>query len=236
MVLVPLTAATAPGAHGSTWKAELQIFNASSVPLRLPGPPERILAPVVDPAVVVPPRQTEEAFLDRAEAGRDGAFLYVPTPLLWAPKMSLRARDTSQDAASLGTDIPVVNINNASGDVLLIDVPTDANYRATLRIYAFTAAPMLVGVSVFPEDGDTVLQHYDVELHGIVNVNYDPFPPYPAYLAIDPLTPVVRASGKRVRIELTNYGNNVSPPPPAIWGFVSITNNVTQQVTAVTPR
>jgi hypothetical protein len=235
-VIVPLTAGSTPGAHGSSWTSALHIFNSAYVPLRLPGPEAFILDPPIDPAVIIPARSTEQVFVNRREPGVDGAFLYVPLPLSYAPKMSLRVRDTSQNAASLGTEVPVVRRDEASSGITLIDIPIDPRYRATLRIYGFTAAPMQVGVRILPEDGDTPIEQFDVELQGIINAVFEPFPAHPAYLALDPLTPAVRASGGRVRIELTNYGDNVSPPPPAIWAFVSITNNETQQVTVISPK
>jgi hypothetical protein len=236
MMLVPLTANRVPGAHGSLWSAELRVFNSSEIPLRMPGPETFIVELPVDPAVLVPARLTQQVYLPTPFQSGDGAFLYIPNALLFAPKWSLRVRDISQNASSLGTDVPVVLHSESLGDATLIDVPTDPRYRATLRIYGFTAAPLTIGVRVFREDLDLLIEEYDVELRGIVNVNYEPFPPYPSYLAIDPLTPAVRAAGERVRIELTNYGVNVSPPPPTFWAFVSLTNNETQQVTVVTPK
>jgi hypothetical protein len=235
MTLVPLSAVQVSGAHGSRWTAELRVFNASHLTLRMLGPEEVFQSPPIDPAVQIEPHQTEQVILSNGGNGVDGAFLYVPSLLSWAPKFSLRVRDISQNAASLGTEIPVVGYYQAGTDVMLVDIPTDPRYRATLRIYAFTPAPMRVGVAVYPESGNTPIEQYDVNLHGI-DTNFEPFPANPAYIAVDPLTAIVRASGPRVRVELTNYGHNVSPPPPPIWGFVSITNNETQQVTAVTPR
>jgi len=236
-VLVPLTAVVAPGANGSRWTSELRIFNASAEVLRMPGPETFIVELPVDPAVILPPRTTGQTYLNRGLPGADGAFLYIPTPLLEAPKFSLRVRDLSKNAASLGTDVPVVLQSEAKGDLTIIDVPVDPQYRATLRVYGFTDAPMSVGVNVFPASGDDLIQHLDLHLTGIIHIENDPMPPYPAYIAIDPLTPVVRASGnERVRIEITNFNAIVSPPPPNIWAFVSITNNETQQVTVVTPK
>jgi IPT/TIG domain-containing protein len=235
-VLVPLTARTLKGAHGSLWSTELRIFNSSHLVVRMPGPEEIFRELPIDPAIVVQPRKTVLAQVSARESSVDGAFLYIPRPLDYAPKFSLRVRDTSTNAASLGTEVPVVRREDASGELTLIDVPTDPHYRATLRIYGWTAAPMLVGVAVFPENSDTAIDRFDVMLHGILTTNYVPFPPHPSYFAFDPLTAAVRASGGRVRIELTNYGQNVSPPLPPIWAFLSITNNETQQVTVVTPR
>jgi hypothetical protein len=236
-VIIPLTSLAVPGAHGSVWSSELRIFNASdNIPLRMPGPEEVIQELPFDPAIVVEPHQTERVFVNRRDTSVDGAFLYVPKPLADAAKMSLRVRDTSKNAASLGTDIPVVRGSDAAGDLTLIDIPVEPQYRVTLRIYAFTAAPMEVRVTIYPEDGFSPIDHLNVELRGIVNTLFDPFPSHPAYLALDPLTAAVRAEGGRVRLELTNYNQILSPPPPPIWAFVSITNNETQQVTVVTPK
>lgn len=66
---------------------------------------------------------------------------------------------------------------------------------------------------------------------------FDPTPLHPGYAEVDPLSPLVRASGQRVRIEVEDpLRHVVSPPPPPIWGLVSITNNETQQVTMITPH
>ena len=236
-VIVPLTSMPVHGSHGSVWNSELYVFNAGPQALRMPGP-EAVLREIpVDPAVIVPPFSTERVFLNRRENSVDGAFLYVPVTLLHAAKFSLRVRDTSKNAANLGTEVPVARGDQGGVDITLFDIPVDLRYRATLRIYAFTAEPMTVGITVYPEDGTTPIESHVVQLKGIVTTQYEPFPAHPAYFAFDPLTPAVRGSDhERVRIELTNFGHNVSPPPPHIWGFVSITNNETQQVTTVTPK
>lgn len=234
--IVPLTSLAVPGSHGSVWQSELRIFNSSHLTLRMPGPEEIVAELPPDPAVVIEPLTTRRVFLNRREAGVDGHFLYVPYPLVSAAKMSLRVRDTAQNATSLGDDVPVVRYDQVSGHVTLVDIPVEDKYRATLRIYGFTPAPMRIGVSIYPQTGDVPLSQFDVQLHGINTFEYVPFPPHPAYLALDPLVPAVRAAGGRVRIELTNYGDNVSPPLPNIWAFVSLTNNETNQVTIVTPK
>jgi IPT/TIG domain len=241
-VLVPLTATSLQGANGSIWTSQLRVFNSSfTSPLRMPGPEAIFQSPPIDPAIVVNPRKTQQVFLSRRSSNVDGAFLYVPRPLAYAPKWSLRVRDLSKNATSLGTAVPVVIAGDAAGDakgeLTLHDLPIDPNTRATLRIYAFTEAPMQVGISVYAENVETPIEERVVSLDGIVNVIYEPFGPHPAYIALDPFSQAVRDSGvDRVRIEITNFGVNVSPPPPPIWAFVSFTNNVTQQVTVVTPQ
>ena len=64
------------------------------------------------------------------------------------------------------------------------------------------------------------------------------FPFVAAYTRLDPVTDAVRASGHaRVRIQIDGMVLPRVDPPliPPVWGFLSITNNVTQQVTTVTP-
>jgi hypothetical protein len=236
-LLVPLTVFNTPGANGSVWSAELNVFNSSELHLRMPGPEMFIAELPVDPAVVVEPRKTQNVQL-RTFFRSEGAFLYVPKALADAPKWSLRVRDLSQNATSLGADVPVVQQSDGRPDITLIDIPTDPRFRATLRIYGFTPGAMLVGVRVYRELFNFLLAEYDVFLNGRETFEAEEFTPYPSYIALDPLTPEVRAAaaGRRVRIELTNYGSNVSPPPPNIWAFVSLTHNETQQVTVVTPR
>ena len=76
-----------------------------------------------------------------------------------------------------------------------------------------------------------------MHLDGILPIVFDPTPLFPGYAQVDPLTAVVRAAGARVRIEIFDpIAPIVSPPPPPIWAFVSITNNDTQQVTTITPH
>ena len=98
---------------------------------------------------------------------------------------------------------------------------------------------MLVGVTVFPESGDTPIATISTSmLHGIVTTDYVPFPPHPAYVAHRSAhARCARSGGGRVRIEVTNYGAITSRRRcRPIWAFVSLTNNETNQVTMVTPK
>lgn len=234
--IVPLTAGRLNGAHGSIWEAQLNVYNAFPFDLRMPGPEETIVELPIDFAIKIPARKAKRVELFRRETGVDGHFLYIPTPMLGAPKFSLRVRDISENATSLGAEVPVITRNDAFNNIIIPDVPVDPNYRPTLRIYGFTPAPMFVTVTVYPENGDTPYSETDVELHGILTTQYVPFPPHPAYAAFDPIPPAARAAGGRVRVEITNHGDVVSPPLPPIWAFVSLTNNETNQVTIVTPK
>lgn len=240
LALVPLVTSGLPGAHGSVWDSELHILNNSHLPLRMLGALEETGIPApVDPSVRLDPHETRRVALQHLD-GADGAFLFIPNTLANTTKMSLRVRDTSQNAMSLGDEVPVVRLDQAADDLTLFDVPVDPKYRATLRIYGFTPAPMQVGVTIYSEDGNTPLANFDQDLEGIAILVAEPFPAFPAYAAINPLTAAVRAAaaGSRVRIQITNYAGCCTPPLPVakIWAFVSLTNNETNQVTIVTPK
>lgn len=236
--LVPLVTQGLRGAHGSVWDSELYVFNGSHLPLRMPGFSDSPVLPI-EPAIVIPTHTTMRLGLAPRDGGVDGAFLYIPNSMVSTTKMSLRVRDTSQNATSLGDEVPVVRADQAAHQLSIFDVPVDPKYRATLRIYGFTPAPMPVRVTIYPEIGVPALTQLDVTLNGIVNAAFDPFPLHPAYVALDPLGDAIRASiVRRVRIEITNYAGCCTPPLPVakIWAFVSLTNNETNQVTIVTPK
>ena len=233
--LVPLVSHGLRGANGSVWDSELYVFNGSHLPLRMPGFSDSPVLPI-DPSLVIAPHTTELINLYPRD-GVDGAFLYVPNTMLSTTKMSLRVRDTSQNATSLGDEVPVVRVDQAGHELTIFDVPVDPKYRATLRIYGFTPAPMPVRVTIYPEIGVPALRQFDVTLNGILTAVFDPFPLHPAYIALDPLGDAIRSSiVRRVRIEITNFAPIITPPPAKIWAFVSLTNNETNQVTMVTPK
>ncbi|HYC92676.1 MAG TPA: IPT/TIG domain-containing protein [Thermoanaerobaculia bacterium] len=237
--LVPITGETIAGANGSQWRGELTFFNGSAHNAVLIGKfaPPGVLTPPIPDAETVAPRGTSKPILYGSGATA-GAFLYVPKPLAGDVRKSLRIRDLSRNANSWGTEIPIVRIDEVGTTMTLIDIPTDPQYRATLRIYHWSAYPGVARVTIYAPDRAEPVSQFDVESHA-------PFPPqpevdmpfYPSYSQVDLLTPAVRAAGPSIRVEVYNYGDNprVSPPFPAIWAFVSVTNNETQQVTVMTP-
>ncbi|HEU4887856.1 MAG TPA: hypothetical protein VFV49_08225 [Thermoanaerobaculia bacterium] len=233
--LIPLVSHGLAGAHGSIWDSELYVFNGSHLPLRMPGFSDSPVLPI-EPSIVIQPHVTTQVGLFPRD-GVDGAFLYVPNTMVSTTKMSLRIRDTSQNATSLGDEVPIVRADQAAHELTIFDVPVDPKYRATLRIYGFTQAPMPVRVTIYPEIGVPPLRQFDVTLNGIVTAAFDPFPLHPAYIALDPLGDEIRSSiVRRVRIVITNFAPVITPTPPKIWAFVSLTNNETNQVTLVTPK
>jgi len=234
--LIPVTTGQVPGANGSLWSTEWVVRNNTNWPFAMIW---NHCPPTVSPCpdTLMPPQTTTRRPVVSRGDGNDGAYVYVPKPML--PPMSLRVRDLSQNAQSFGTELPIVRDSDYRSWMELLDIPTDPKYRATLRLYGPGPAPHRIDVSVFSESTGQLVEQYSVELSGIVHVSPEEFPLHPAYAQLDPLTPAVRASGDRVRIVVSSYmwWSLISPPPPwPAYAFVSITNNETQQVTTVTPK
>jgi hypothetical protein len=237
-VLVPITPeGEVHGANGSIWGTELRLFNDNPFAIQLDGPlycDDIILGCYPAPFEAFSTRSVP-AF--RRDETVDGAFLWIPNPAVDGVHFSLRVRDVSQNAQSWGTSIPVVSRSDFGNHVTIIDVPTDPRYRGMLRVYSASPAPQSVQVRIFNEhDHRTPVVERTVDLSGILNPVFDPTPDHPAYAQIDLLTPEVRAAGDVVRVEIDNLGDVVSPPPPGIWGFVSVTNNESQQITTMLPQ
>jgi hypothetical protein len=241
MHLIPFTTEVIPGANGSRWTAELAFYNAGRFGAT-------IIGSFADPRFQSPPGAQ---YIDLASGSTmkpdlfgsgstAGAFVHVPKPLDEATKISLRVRDLSRNAASWGTDIPVAAVEDTAPHVTLIDIPTDPQYRAMLRVYHWSGAEGLPSrVTVYSPDRPEPVATFDLtasspEAPFVPEEDFMPF--FPSYAQLDLLTPAVRAAGPTIRVEIDNLSANVSPPLPPIWAFVSVTNNDTQQVTVMTPR
>ena len=228
--LVPVIQRDLRGANGSVWTAELLFRNRSSRDMNLIGPFPALLCPACDPSLV-PAKTTVDLLLIARGDGADGVFLYVPKSSSEPkPAITLHVRDTSKNATAFGTEIHLPPPDEFQQAIDLIGVPTDDRYRATLRIYSTGAAPQKARVTTYAAD-DRMLDQQEVVLSGIVNIVFDPFPKHPAYFQLDPLPAAVRASGDRVRVVVDVPGD-----PVPIWAFVTVTDNVTQLTSTITPN
>lgn len=239
--LVPVIANDVAGAHGSKWRSELTVHNASlssDEPVVIRGAFCDPMLPIAQcPDVVIESGATESLVVHPAGWGSQAAFVYVPRARSGSTPFELRVRDLSRESEGWGTEIPVVRINDFSPFQQILDVPTDGRYRATLRIYRTSHAPLPVKVRVLPPQGDEPIDEWRITLNGIPTFDPAEFELHPAYAQLDPLTSAVRASGySTVRVEVSNDDDSIADPPASIWAFISITNNETQQVTAITPH
>src|SRR6185369_3335628 len=131
-----------------------------------------------------------------------------------------RIRDLSRSAQTAGSELPVVRESDFRGSqVRLLNVPTGANFRATLRVWSsgepvdffYVASDQILTFAPIQPPLKPVqagLRYGTFDLTGFVNANVD---------HLD-LTVSLPKSGARV------------------WAMVSITNNDTQQVTIVSAQ
>ncbi|HJW96053.1 MAG TPA: IPT/TIG domain-containing protein [Thermoanaerobaculia bacterium] len=200
---------SASGANGSSWVSELSVTNASSEPLTIA-------------ATNIGAQNSASIALPNANTG---AFFTIPRAVAHEVTATLRVHDTTRDADSWGTDIPVVPETQFRPTVVLPHVPNDPRFRTLLRVYGYNTF-FANGVAVIRDDlTGQVLSTQPFTLRSdSANV--------PAYAQL----PIAVTTPSRVRIDVrAQLPGAPLQPPVAIWAFVAITNNTTQQVTTITP-
>ncbi len=226
-VLVPIVATSASGAFDSLWTSEAEAFNNSAVPV----------------LILYPHRCDTECgagvVFGLAEGGDlhvtsgstvPAAFIYVPNESIDAVEFGLRVRDVSRQIDSWGTEVPVVRENRAfQRSFDLLNVPLPVRFRQTLRIYDFEdRAGSGVHVQFF--DMVTGRPLKDFQLAMLAPQSNDVFTP--EYAQLDQFGQAPELAGIdriRVRISPTNATQR-------LWAMVSVTNNVTQELTMITPQ
>jgi hypothetical protein len=229
-ILVPV-AASGPGPNAARFETEILITNAGdeTVPVSGDATDERSLQSPPPPRFVEP--QTTYTLTDLLfdAAAHTGAFIYVPARLARDVITKVRVHDTSRDAAAYGVEIPVVSDLDYAATVRLAGIPTDARFRSTLRVYAYDARNFgPVTLRVRDNADGTLLATVPVALNA--SKGEENLFPAAAQLSLDSIIAPLRGH-PRLRIDIAD-SDAIRP----IWGFVSITNNQTQEITLVTPQ
>jgi hypothetical protein len=165
-----------------------------------------------------------------------GHILYAIRGTADSLSFSSRIRDTSRQAQTAGTEVPVVRERDFRSRLLFLNVPVDSRYRATLRLWAIGDDPFGSGL------------RFTATLP--VSLISTPVP----FLPI-PLTKVAGTAMWFGSIDVTSFLTRTPSNPnvlqvfsssyqsdavalafPRVWGMLSITNNDTQQVTIVSPH
>ena len=228
-VLVPINPGSAPGAFGTQWTTKLWITNLSPVDATVfcddfPNCP--IVKTNSTASVDVPPY---------ANAPHPGFFVTIPVPFplqigpnnIW---MSLRTFDSSTAAKSAGTEIPLVRIQDFLKDAFALpSVPANDHSRSRLRLYGIgngQVSVRVVGLTTNQElmNAAVPLTGGDTPQNNFFGVPEVTFPSY-AELAL----PDFSATDSMVRVEITPAGGLLT------WGFVSVTDDQSQQFTIVSP-
>jgi hypothetical protein len=211
------------GAFGSEFRTELRGLNASpNQPIDLWGLEIacRFTPPVCnwleEPMVLLEPGLFRSDLLDYQvfQTGTPGRFIEVPRERLEDLSLTLRVYDTSRSAENRGTEIPIVRTSDfRRKPFALLGVPRDPRYRNTLRVYATAATT----VKVYIDFDDPHVLTLPAGEH-VFDPPYAQFTNFPTGNGVS-----------RVFIEPTENG-------PAVWGFITVTNNETQHITTITPQ
>ena len=221
-VLLPIFMPPARGLFGSEFHSELRaMLPFPSGPISLFGV-DYPFHSGSDPVITL--QLGGEATLSRSADdfnGNPGRFVFVEKDEIDMLGLNLRAFDTSRNAQTFGTEIPIVHEREFSWTPISFPgVPIDSRFRTTLRVYAAEARTVRVTVGT---------QTFDVDLQPGRNL-YEP-----AYASFSDF-PI--GSGGSANVTVQPLILHLSPvvPGPQIWAFLTITNNDTQQITTMSPH
>ena len=231
-VLLPVyLSADLPGAFGSVWRTTLAGYNMTSGTAVTGHPEYDCQYPSASAAAPCFQELSRGAFDPQIDSDhhQPGRLIYIdPAQDARRIKLNLRLRDVSREASSLGTELNPVFEDDAIGpfdSFVLLNVPLGEPYRQKLRIYRLDLGDPAT-VKLYFTEGSTDVAQRDLTMSSEPSTNG--FLLYPGYAELD-LDRVPDLAGHAHSDIL------ISVPLGRYWGYVSITNNVTQQVTTVTP-
>jgi hypothetical protein len=229
-ILLPV-AASGPGPNAARFETEILITNTGDEAVPVAGAAIPCCLGISPPPIPLVPPHTTGTFTDFLLPAfpYTGAFINVPSRMARDVITKVRVHDTSRDASSFGVDIPAVSDLDFAATVRLAGIPTDARFRSTLRVYAYDARNFgPVTLRVRDNADGSLLATVPVALTALRSA--EDVIPAAAQISLDPIIAPLRAH-PRLRIDIAD-SDAVRP----IWGFVSITNNQTQEITLVTPQ
>jgi hypothetical protein len=203
------------GAYGAVFATDIRIFNPGDQPVTVRG--------LEYPCVTLCPSPSYEVTIRPGKTGYGYQFLGEPGLVLEVPldaglSFGLRARDTSRDAVSAGTEVPIVPAAEFAPVVRLLGIRSDPLFRSMLRVYAFQSTQVVV--RFLRETDGNLLEEQTLTLPAPV------LETLPAYAQLFNLP----ADSTPFRVEVRALDDT------AIWAFVSTTSNVTQEITLTTPQ
>ena len=163
------------------------------------------------------------------------AFMYVPKDDAKNLNMMLivEASEVNRPEERGYTELPVVRESDFRADkIQIVGVRMDPDFRKTLRIYGLDGStPIAVRVRVYDLTSAQPKYEHEYWLLPLAGKNSAGLDAAPTFNMECDLSEYVPSYGTPVRVELEPL-----TPGAKIWGFVSITNNVTQHFYTVVPR
>jgi hypothetical protein len=241
-ILLPITVRNAPGAYGSTWNTSLWIRIDTQASYVFIHP----LSPAVDRdppygdifGPVLAPFSYPISFYRTQPGETAGSLMYVGREQSDDVHLSLRLSNGT--VASNPVELPVVRERSFTTSTLhILGIPLGSSGRAMLRVYGIDPHKLgSVHVRAFLEDRadypntlllDSVVPLTVTQKFSPTSV-FDQLPVRPPVAEVS-LSALIPDSFKQLRLE-------ISPVDPTLrlWGFVSITDNVRQDVVLRTPN
>jgi hypothetical protein len=226
-MLVPVLTPPAAGAFGSLFQTDLHVAaTATNAGVLVYG----LKAHCIDCSLGVVGNDVALKFItpyfssvgptDVIPTGNPGTFFFVPREQVKDLAINLRVYDSSRSASNFGTELPIVRERDFihGKPITLLGIPTDPRFRSTLRIYATAAVTVTVTVTgtTGGKKQETIALAPGHDVYQPAFASFSDFP--------------VNSGTATVTID---------PAPDAttpIWAFVSVTNNVSQLITTITPR
>lgn len=231
-LLLPIaTGGLQHGAHDTMWQAELFIRNQSDQAVIFgPGEPLCLLESCTTPYATIPPLTTVRYELPKVpDIPFFGGLYYVERSRSRSITMSLRLLETSRNPAGLGTNIPIIREDELiDGTIQLLNVTLSPLHRINVRIFEVDRAGRPeVMVRIF--SGDTLIWAEQRRLLFSTDAPFSEEPAENAVLGVENQLPP-SACCDPVRIEIEPL------KPGRYWAYATIINNVTQEVSLITPE
>lgn len=240
-VLVPVFSG-GPGAYGSKWETHLTILNNSDDPFTSVPILYARDCPIPEGCLVtyLLPARSSVTFEATWNLWTTGFFINFPPHEFSRAAVSLRIFDRSSGSLDHGTEIPVVTeAAFRETELHLLDVPADARFRVTVRIYGLPKTVPTVVMQIFRETPATGAPHrtsirvFERELTLQAEPSEGALGDLPSSAIVsDPLsgiTPVAEGSVYRIALKTQRAG-------APIWAFATVTNNESQRVTIISPQ
>jgi len=228
-ILMPVAVKQVAGNFGSLWTTDISVLNSGTTPVRV----ELCIVEACDytPSPTAPLAAGVARTLDfRNVFDEPATILWVRSSEIEQLRFAARFRDLSRQSESFGTELPVVRESDlTSGPLHLLDIPNDRNFRVNLRVYDIDdRSDNPVEIRLFAMNGEETLfygapmklrrsKDQPGEFYGF------------AAISLDQILSTSRFPFFRVEVRAAN-------PATRLWGFATVTNNSTQQVTVISPQ
>jgi hypothetical protein len=226
VALVPINPGAVPGVGGSLWTTSLWITNTADKDIPLVCESE--------PCPLLKAHSTTLIEHPTFDVAHQGFFIQVasffPDPVLPGTLFfELRSTDSTTAPESAGTEIPIVRMSAFSAtETALPHVPVNGHSRSRLRVYGTANGNVTVRVIGVESNQELLTTRLTLTGADPANIQQEPVLRYPSFAEIALPDSYVR-NDDAVRIEIIPAAN------VSAWGFVSTTDNGSQQFTIMAP-